>query len=366
MYLVTLISIIAVFLTYLSKYKGLGVLYKIAFIFVTILACIHYNYGTDYPTYYEIFYRVSNSYDLDTFTYATDLKTEPGWALINYLFSLFGIPFGFFLMVFILSIIQNYIYYKFIKRYVEPKDRWFAVAIYLFSSTLYVLNFSMMRQGLAVSLILLVFMCLSSKKYLWAILLNIMAVLVHTSALIFLPFHFLRLSKLKDVKFIVLTFGVSFIIFLILSPLLDSVLTYFLHISVFTGYQGYGSYGTASIGFGFLLDSMPYFVVSYLLLTRRHLFTYDVTLMSILFLVAFVATPFVLKITLLGRILYYFSVFSIVVVPIFYSKIKPSVLRFGFILIFFFMLIFNYLDFFDPTHWSYDGYKTFHTIFEVL
>ena len=185
---VTFTSILAVFLTYLSKYKGLEQLYNLSFVLVTIVACVHYNFGTDYPTYYEIFLRVNQSYDISSLSFASDLYVEPGWAFINYIFSLFGVPLGFFLMVAVLSIIQNAIYYKLIKNYVTSNSRWFAMAIYLFSSTLYILNFSMMRQGFAVSLVAMALMFLCEKRFVLSILMNIFAALIHTSALIFLPF----------------------------------------------------------------------------------------------------------------------------------------------------------------------------------
>jgi len=366
MYLVTITSIIAVFLTFLSKFKGLTKLYKIAFTLVTVVACLHYNYGTDYPTYFEIFLKVYRSYDISTLSYASDLSIEPGWAFINYIFSFFGVPFGFFLLVIVLNIIQNIIYYKLIKKYVDPRYRWFSMVIYLFSSTLYILNFSMMRQGFAVTLIILAVMCLCKKKYWISILLNLVAAMIHTSSLIFFPFLCIRLLKLCNTKFILSLFWAMFIIFILISPIVASVLSYFMSLPFFMGYSGYMNYGTTSLGMGFVLQSIPYVIITYILVNKRKFISYDMVLMAMLMFVAFVMTPFVLNITLLGRIFYYFTVFSVVVIPNIYFKYNLGIVKYLITFIYLFMLVFDYMDFFNPYHWSYDGYQTYHTIFEVL
>ena len=363
---VTFTSILAVFLTYLSKYKGLKKLYNISFVLVTIIACVHYNFGTDYPTYYEIFLRVNQSYDISSLSFASDLYVEPGWAFINYIFSLFGVPLGFFLMVAVLSIIQNAIYYKLIKNYVTSNFRWFAMAIYLFSSTLYILNFSMMRQGFAVSLVAMALMFLCEKRFVLSILMNVFAALIHTSALIFLPFLLIRKLKLHNTTFILFILWSLFFVFLLLSPVVASVLTYFMHLSFFSGYLGYINYGTSSLGLGFILQSVPYLLITYMLINKRNYFSYNIVLMATLMFVAFVMTPFVVNISLLGRVFYYFTVFSVVVIPNFYLKCNLGIIKYFAIFIYFFMLVFDYLDFFDPSHWSYEGYKTFNTIFEAL
>lgn len=100
---------------------------KYGFILVTVIAMIHYNYGNDYESYHNAYNLiVSTPFDI-TNIMEGGVYREPGWALLCYLFSQLG---GFFVMVAVLNVIQNIIYYKAIKKYV-PKNLWFfSVFIY--------------------------------------------------------------------------------------------------------------------------------------------------------------------------------------------------------------------------------------------
>ena len=241
----------------LSKYKKYGNLYKVAFIIITIIACIHYNFGTDYDNYYDIYSDISNFYSLDDISFSDGMFIEPGWTFLNIIFSSFGDPLGFIILVAFLNILQNYIYYKFIKIYVNPDNRWFAMSIYLFSSTFYILNFSMMRQGFAVSLIIGAAMLFLKNKYIWSFCLVLFAFLVHKSALIFLPFLPLGLSKFKNRKILNIVLWSSVIVVFVFSTFTSTLYSTIITTQTFEDYQGYDDFGTTSIGIGFFINLIP-------------------------------------------------------------------------------------------------------------
>ena len=132
------------------------------FVLVTFLGCIHYDYGNDYMNYMND-YKMDTKYPFDLIGIVTDeYIKEPGWVLLSYLFKPIG---GFFMMVAALNIFQNIIVYKTIKKYVEKNWWLMAVFTYLFSTCLYLLNFSMMRQGLVVCVFLWSWQWIVEKKW---------------------------------------------------------------------------------------------------------------------------------------------------------------------------------------------------------
>lgn len=364
MYFVTCISLLAIILTYLSQYKNYNILFKLAFLFITIIACIHYNFGTDYDNYYDLFRELSR-YSFEEVLQLNIVHVEPGWAFLNILFSHLGDPLGFFVLVCLLNIIQNYIYYVFIKKYVCPKYRWLALTIYLFSSTFYILNFSMMRQGLAVSLVVLATMLLSNQKYLYALLIVLLSSCIHKSALIFLLAFPVGLCKFENSRALLVILWGGVIIAFASSSMISSIYSSVIGLQVFEKYQGYEDFGTTSIGVGFFINLLPYLVITCMVFNKKIL-SKSMFYMSIIMFLSLILNAFTLKITLIGRLLFYFSVFSIVVIPNLYKQIKSQPIRLCLIFIYLFMILSGYSDYFKPSNWAYEDYKTFHTVFEAM
>ena len=112
MYIVIVVSLFALFLTYLEKNRKLRNGMKYGFVLITFLGAIHYNYGTDYKAYYNLYDVLINT-DLDFFSIikldfedlvGEDNFKDPGWIILCKFFSYCG---GFFMLVAILNIIQK-------------------------------------------------------------------------------------------------------------------------------------------------------------------------------------------------------------------------------------------------------------------
>ena len=162
MYIVIIISLIALFLTYQESVGRNKWGMKAGFILLTILACIHYDYGNDYMKYYEL----AKSFDNMPFDLMAIMEGEyfrdPGWVIINVLFNYVG---GFFTLVAVLSIFQGAVFYRFIKGNVDKKWWWMGMYIYAICTSFYVLNFSMLRQGLAVAIFLACYPLIKPKEF---------------------------------------------------------------------------------------------------------------------------------------------------------------------------------------------------------
>ena len=227
MYIVIFCSLVALLLTYLESINQLKRGMAWSFIIVTILGMIHYDYGNDYMSYYDVYKQVTSyTFDLSGIL-AKEYFREPGWVLLCWFFKYLG---GFFMMVAVLNIVQNMLVYRVIKNYVESKWWPLSVFIYLFSTSLYLMNFSMMRQGFVICVFLALWPLIKEKKwYLVAPILWFCST-VHTSALILIPFAFAGLVPIGKGKVWASVYVVGYLILWFSGSTLNNLFMSFMSI----------------------------------------------------------------------------------------------------------------------------------------
>lgn len=332
---------------------------------LTFLAAIHYDFGNDYMPYYNTYNQITSySFNLDA-VLNKDVWKEPGWVLLCYAFLPLG---GFFSLVIFLSVLQNVIYYKFIKIYVEPKWWVLGVYIYLFSTSYYVLNMSMFRQGLAIALFVWAFTFFKDRKLLPAIILIICAASVHNSAKILMPFliwGFIPFASKKLTKYLSIFFG---LLFLILFFNGDTVNTIFMSFADFEDFQNYtDTYEEGkgnSYGLGFLFNTMPFFMFLYYLLKNQDAEIWQKQLVALACIGTFII-PFGNIIPMVTRLGLYFGVFTIAAIPIVYKWIPNKDLGKAVLYIYLLMTTYDYYLFFTDSAFA-KYYSTFHTIFSAI
>lgn len=363
MWLVIIVSFIAILLSFLSKFKGRARFFDISFIVVTLFAVIHYDYGTDYMTYYDLWedFRGMDIKDLLENFYGQTKWTEPGWMLLN---AIFGFKNGFFVMVALLNIIQNFIYYKLIKDYVPRNWYWLAMFLYLIGDNLYLVNFSMMRQGFTVALFVAAAMLMNKRKYVPAFALVFLSTTIHLSSVICFPFLILYFLPLKNSK----TIGVAFLVMALVFTTSFSLMADML--KMITSMESLGKYGgqrevTDHVGGGYVILHIPNLLVLYALITNKYykddnekylvaLSFCDIFIMPLIFLAGGMA----------GRLGIYFLAFRVFSIPTLCDRNK----KIGAMLALFMVLItlYGYYQFFNAPGYirSYGG--DFHTIFSAL
>lgn len=360
MYIVIFTSFVAILLTYLeSRNKIVGGM-KWGFIFLTLLGCIHYDYGNDYLGYLDIYNNITKyPFDLEL-VLSGELFKEPGWAILCYLFKHFG---GFFMMVAVLSVIQNILLYKIIKEYVEKRWWPLSVLVYVCFSELYLLGFSMMRQSFVIFVFLGIWPLIEKRKCILASVILFLCSTIHSSALVLLPFAFfgylpVRRSKLWAWSFIIfylaIWFGGTFI---------NTVFSSFMYIEQFSDYaETYGdSSERVTFGIGFLLNQIP-FILSLLYLLDDNNKTQIDKKLVVLSIISFVIIPFSTIVPLVGRIGMYFVAFQVVAIPKVYASINNVSLRYIAFFILIFMTLYSYFAFFNNPLWA-PKYTIFKTIF---
>lgn len=361
MYIVFITSLLAVLLTFLESKNIIRNGMFIGFGLVTLLGVIHYNYGSDYMAYYYLYEKIVNSHFNINVLFDKDFYNDFGWVLICWIFRNIG---GFFMMVAVLNIIQNAIVYNFIKKNVNKEWWGLSVFCYLFITSLYLLNFSMMRQGFVVCVFLGTWTLIKKRKWLPALIIIYLCSFIHSSAIVLLPFAFYGYLPVKNGKVLAVLFLALFFILWMSSEFLGSVFNYLLVIEEFQNYaETYGGGDKVTkIGIGFLLNLIPFFLGLHYLIksedsdSNRRLVT--------LLLISYIIAPFTQIIQLIGRVSFYFDAYKLAALPLIYSNVK-SKYRLIFIAIYLVIQLYSYWYFFNVGVFV-KSYRVFYTIFDVL
>lgn len=348
---ITILNVIVVLLAYLAKSKNYHYLLALAFILLTVILGVRYNYGNDYQSY-NYFFNTGYPWSGDT----DDI--EIGWGIINRLFKPLGFPF----FVFTLTALEHFILYDLIRRHVPRQYYWLAVFLYVFNPYYMLLGLSMMRQFLVQIIGLYAIDKLSQKKIIFFIILILLGSLIHKVSFLLLPLFIIPFLKIpKWWMWVILPIGLYFVMM--------NMWTILEHSAVFIqdsgmkyadSYLNYNEIGNKSaLG---LKTILHYVIILFILF--RNLSKVDVSGSSFswmiipgVFVISFaVIFPFALRISWI----YTFS--EILCVPILLAKEKNYILKYSLIVILCMtILFFEYRSF-----WGSEVYGEFYRCFRTI
>lgn len=236
MVFVSFIIILAIFFAF-AEDRGLiknGL--KISFWLIVIVFSLRYGYGNDFKEYEEWFYNIKTFSSL-TMAINGRPDIEVGWVVLNYL----CIPLGFQFVIAITTFCVCYIYFYLIYKYVPKPYRWVGVLIFLMYPNLFVLNLSMLRQGLAGALFLFSFFKGYESKWIQSFIFCLLAVSVHQVAIICIPFILMiNFKRFLNPVLLVLLVLIVFIALLFNPTIIETV---FINImSNELAYESYSNY----------------------------------------------------------------------------------------------------------------------------
>lgn len=341
-----LTALVAVFLAFLSRNeKKHSYFLLLAFVVLTAFLSLGYYWGNDVAKYEERFEYYSNSgialFDFSQYGFIA-LK-ELGFVFINLLCK----PIGFWGMRAVLFIIENAILYYFIVRHVDRRWYWLAVFIYVFNPNFWVLSSSMMRQWLAICIVVLSVDFLLRKKNVAFVLLVLLASTVHITALICLAFLPLSMLQRKTTTKTIPFFLLLLFLYYVFSPIfIDSLASFLVEEDFYVGYTSQkGSVGITGIGR----------MVIYILLLYSALKwgAKEKLLYWIVLLYGFIL-PLLSFGELSSRLGFYFLIFTIATYPSFLSipniKSLPKTMVVGLVCVYL-LYLFNWF-FHSPTYYS--------------
>lgn len=305
-------ALVAVFLAFLSRNeKKHSYLLLLAFVVLTTFLSLGYYWGNDVGRYEERFEYYNNSGIalFDFSQYGLLALKEMGYVFINILCR----PLGFWGMRALLFVVENAIIFYFIVKHVDRKWYWLAVFVYVYNPNFWVLSSSMMRQWLAICIIVLSVDFLLRRKYLTFSLLVVLASTIHVSSFVCMVFLPIAMFNKGTSRNSIATFFVVLLSYYILSPFFISYLADFLTEEDF--YMGYtsrqGSVGIAAVGHMLIYIYLFYVSVR----TKQN----DILLNRIVLLYGFVL-PLLSFGELSARIGFYFTIFTIAVYPMFMNN----------------------------------------------
>lgn len=361
MYIVIFCSLIALLLTYLESTNQIKRGLQWGVVIVTILGMIHYDYGNDYMSYYGVYKQVTSyRFDLSKIL-AGEYYRESGWVLLCWFFKPIG---GFFMMVAVLNLVQNMLVYRTIKNYVEKKWWPLSVFIYLFSTSLYLLNFSMMRQGFVVCVFLGLWPLIKEKKWFLAAPILWLCSFVHTSALILIPFAFAGLIPIGKGKLWASLYVIGYLVLWFNGTLLNDIFMSFISVEEFEDYANTYSTdnNTMKLGLGFVMNIIPFILGMLYLWDADGGHSFAEKLVVSIALISFVITPFASILPMIGRLGMYFGSYQMIAMPLIYKNLKRKDIQWALLFLFVFMRAYDYLIFFKSPVWI-DKFTTFKTIF---
>lgn len=353
MIIVTFVSLLTILLTYLAKYRNFRYGFEIAIVILICILGIRYNYGNDYLSYYKMFQEI-NSYG--TLSEACNaIVIENGWIILNRIFA----PFGFPALVFFLTIFQFGSFYYLVKKYVDRKHRWIALFFYLFSSGLMLTMISMMRQCLAMCILVYAVVSIINKKYLKSIFIVIVAAQFHQSAYIMLLLLFVPVLQKLNKKMYVVVFISLFVVFFLSQTLLGEqigaiVNTYF---SKYSYYMEKNNGVELGSGIGFILNIVVFICI---LLCDKHNSSTDSLFMKLM-AASFLFIPLGFITASIGRVgdyLRFLGVIGLVPMSIMATRKVALLAVIG---AYIFVTLYGYITFFHDPVWT-DAYLEYHTI----
>ncbi len=295
--------------TYCKKSKFIEKLLLIVSFFIALFPMgLRYGIGTDYfYTYLPHFYGIARG---------TMEFSEIGFNIINKI--IFDLTGDYRVLFFVTSFIFLYFIYKGIY---ENSNNLFISIMLIFIGQSYFYSMNMVRQAIAISIIFYAFKYMKENKRIKYILCCIIASLIHVSAILMIPFIFIFNFKLDNKKRIILV-----ILLLIFQPVIEIVIKYIIQ---FTPYAWYytSQYNTGTSSMVLILTNIIIFMLNIFYYNEE---TKEDKEFKILTNINFIGMCIILissSIPLVNRLVRYFTIFQILLIPKIFEKEKNQKLR---------------------------------------
>lgn len=302
MFIYILILCLLFLLACLDPYLRLDSTKRKLFLFVgcalSVFAGIRYDVGVDYTNYEDLYELSDDLYQMK----------EIGFIKIIELFNWLGLPFSLFCLCYSLltvllvcCFIEKYSPYVYLSLFI-----YYALGNYFFSS------FNAMRQALAVA-IFINSLSLVSEKKLWKYSFNVIvsACCVHFSSLILLPLYFLLRKRYATIVKIIVICG---------TVVLSKFVVQLIAISPYRIYLAFENFASSVPLTFYLIGGIAVFTFLYSLKhpewEKKHLILSNMNLATMLLLCLLFLYNGTQLVMIFNRILSYFTMIYIVVVPL--------------------------------------------------
>jgi hypothetical protein len=226
-----------------------------------------------------------------------------------------------------------------------------------------VLGCSMMRQWLAMCIVLIAVHYAIKDKFIPFLLFIFLAALFHTSALFCIVIYLFRL--MRGLKVTLDKLILIFLIFIFWVYIFGRFLQSFANSFVTTFFDNYEMYlssniDTATVGLASLLNILVLVICIYSLKNTSEI-TKSLTWIYAGYILLL---PFVTLVPMASRIIFYFDIIGIAVIPNGLKNTLQPILRYGTLVWIIFWYCFQFVNFFNANVW-HDSYYEYNTIFDA-
>lgn len=350
---VTIINILALLLAYYSTVKRAKQPLIVPCFLLALFFSLRYNYTMDYRAYASIFRDLNMFDNMDYSIYVR--RIEIGWKLLNRLFS----PLGFQVLVAATTFFQIGTFHWFVSKYVKYEWRWIMLFFYVVDPWYLLMGLSAMRQTVALSILMLAMPSVFKRDIIKGIILWVLALMFHKSAIVAFPILFTGYLNQKYWKWVI-TIEVALILGALLIPhTYVEIVTAVVGTTKFESYNHYmrtakSAALTSGVGMLFRLIFVGYIFGSMRKMDNKMFIFAAIYAFSPLFsFMGFIGTYF-------GRLGWYFTWIGMPALMIYLQRWKVSLFGRALFICFCIIEVWTYYKFF--TDFFPEGYEHFRSI----
>ncbi|NLL06783.1 MAG: EpsG family protein [Clostridiaceae bacterium] len=310
------------------------------FVILYLFLALRYDYGNDYMEYY----RIHSAFN----------KGLSAWGQSDILFHTINIMIpNFFVLIAITSLFYIISIWYLIKNNLKVNQYWFAFLILLINPYLFLVHLSSLRQTIAICFFIFAVNFAVKRKLIPYIIFLLLAIGMHSSAVILLPLYFFLTEKPFNKKYL---YGMLAILAaLLFTPLLDLVANKLL-VYMPPHYQYYYNQGLQNSIRATIISSFYMFLVIFNLgkLKGKEI------IYGKLSLIATILSVLAVKVSMITRVGMYFDLFLIITIPQIFSRMEKKLYRQVLFIVLIVIYLMRYYSFFTTPLW--ESYREYHTI----
>lgn len=332
--------------------KPKSILFPIILVIFLLIGGLRYQVGSDWTSYMSLF----NYAQVSTTSYINEVKTD---CLFHYITAFIAKYMGgYSLYVFLIFFVSFFMKFYVIKKFSNNVS--FSMLIYL-SGLFIIFDINGIRQGLALSIIMLSLIFIYKRELLPFLLCILISFFIHTSSLIFLPFYFLSQIKLSNKQYalysfilIALSITCSYLVITYVPGILEHLSDSYSNKMVYYGDSDIYGRNILLFDAASLRRILVWVIILYLTKKDRDPFILMLKNSYLISLVIFFLFSYSIEVAY--RLSYYYSCFELILIPniLFNSYKNMSKInrnfRYFFYIFFFYLLYkivstpFSYLD----------------------
>lgn len=295
---------------YIFKRKKSGVFFF--FVILTFLSSIRCNFGSDYYNYYFSYNTVTFYYN--SFLSALKSRYQSGFISLSYIIKTYiGNENAIFVVISVfVSVMTWFLFIRYSKSPRVSSAVWILSGFYLIANNL-------LKQYIAMTLLLWAFFLLRKKKYFIFVILVLLASIFHVTALLVVPLYIIAIYLHTTYK----TFMYIVVSGVLLSILLYPLLRVLTKVSLFSRYQIYLSM-VSNITIRFVMSAaimlLFYTIIVLILLNYSKNFSIESKIYLNMIMISILITIISLRFFYLTRIAYYFMQFLPFVISNIFSE----------------------------------------------